>query len=767
MADVPRKVGRYELLRPIGVGGMAVVYLARQPDLERFVALKELRSFEVGDPAAAERFLRESRFVAQLSHQNIVTIHDYGEQGGVPYIVMEYLARGSLQPIVTELTLPQVAGVVEGMLSALAHAASEGVVHRDLKPANVLVTGDGRVKIADFGIAKHVQSTATRFRTVTGQAIGTPTYMSPEQALSDASGVGPQSDLYSVGAMTFEMLAGRPPFEGDSHYRVMWQHVHDPVPSLTALREGLDPAIAGWVVRMMAKEPGDRPAGADAAWRELEDVLDDSLGSRWRREARLVDMTPDARTPRPLTPAPFDEPAGEPAAPPAEDGFVTYEPLVPAGAGPTTPEPVDAAVVPLQAPEAPDVTDAPAEDEVPAKGASYVTYAPHRPPDPEPEPVPEREPETAPEPETEHAPEPEPVAVELAPADPVIDTGLRTIPPTRDPEPALVPAGDDDERSERSAARARTRMATGVPLIVFSALAAIGVGVLAALLLTGGGGAKATPTAQPRIVRSDDLTLTVPASWSRTTAATIPGLTFASPIGLSAPRADTPMSVVAGRVDAEGPTLLPKTLLARLTAEPRAHRVRLGDLQALRYDLRPREGAPLRAYVVPTDAGVATVACVRGRGASRVDGTACETLAQTLTLTRAKAFSVLPSARYADSLNRLLRQLKRADVRLSGALNRPRTQATQVAAAGALAARYTSTARALRDLDGGPAVRPLTRRAATGAAAVARVYRDMARGGRRHDRAAFGRAARRIAETKSVLRSRLSALGTAGYEIAR
>src|ERR687887_251183 len=152
--QVVRTVGRYEILREIGRGGMAAVYLARQIDLDRQVALKELGAFHAADPAFAERFLRESRVAGSLSHPNIVTVHDYFEHEGTPYISMEYIERGSLRPWVSRLSLPQMAGVLEGLLAGLTHAESRGIVHRDLKPENLMVTSQGAIKIADFGIAK-------------------------------------------------------------------------------------------------------------------------------------------------------------------------------------------------------------------------------------------------------------------------------------------------------------------------------------------------------------------------------------------------------------------------------------------------------------------------------------------------------------------------------------------------------------------------------------------------------------------------------------
>ena len=186
---------------------MAVVYLARQTDLDRWVALKELHP-EARDESVVKRFLRESRLAGSLSHPNIVTVLDFFEVDGTGYIAMEYVPRGSLRPYVGALTFAQVAGVLEGVLAALTCAERDGIVHRDLKPENVMVTADGRVKLADFGIAK--ATGAASLLTATGTTLGTPHYMAPEQAMGQA--VGPWTDLYSVGCMAYELVTGRLPF---------------------------------------------------------------------------------------------------------------------------------------------------------------------------------------------------------------------------------------------------------------------------------------------------------------------------------------------------------------------------------------------------------------------------------------------------------------------------------------------------------------------------------------------------------------------------
>src|SRR4051812_11626381 len=262
MPDVMKTVGRYEILREVGRGGMAMVYLARQTDLDRFVALKELGAFHASDPSFAQRFLRESRVAGSLSHPNIVGVHDYFEHDGTPYIAMEYIERGSLRPYVGKLDLAQIGGVLEGLLAGLMHAEKNGLVHRDLKPENVMVTGDRRVKIADFGIAKASTQVGKGYLTATGTAVGTPNYMAPEQAM--AQNIGPWTDLYSVGCMAFELFTGNVPFhDSESPMAILLRHVNEPIPPADVVNPSVDPQISSWIQRMLVKEPAQRTRSAE------------------------------------------------------------------------------------------------------------------------------------------------------------------------------------------------------------------------------------------------------------------------------------------------------------------------------------------------------------------------------------------------------------------------------------------------------------------------------------------------------------------------
>ena len=387
-AQTPNIVGRYEILREIGRGGMAIVYVARQPDLDRQVALKELSRFHAGSAEYAHRFLRESRMAGSLNHPNIVTVYEYFEHATMPYIAMEYVPRGSLRPYMKRLTLAQIAGVLEGVLAGLAHAEAGGIVHRDLKPENIMVTGDGRVKITDFGIARATQRAGTQYMTATGMTVGTPTYMAPEQAM--AGDIGPWSDLYSVGVLTYELLVGHVPFhDTDAPMVILMRHVNERIPSAVEVRPDVDPRLSEWIDALLVKDPQHRVRHAVDAWEALEDITVGLLGPLWRRDARLLDDQIAVSNAVPLTPAPFESQASirtpTPASSPAvADEFVTFDPSpavdTPPPAQPpaadTPPPPVQ--TPPPAQPPAADTPPPPVQTPPPAVVTPRRRSSPHR-----------------------------------------------------------------------------------------------------------------------------------------------------------------------------------------------------------------------------------------------------------------------------------------------------------------------------------------------------------------------------------------------------
>ncbi|MBK5230793.1 MAG: serine/threonine protein kinase, partial [Thermoleophilia bacterium] len=263
---------RYRIEKVVGAGGMATVYKAFDATLERPVALKVMRREVTGDPDQLERFRREARAAAKLSHAHIVTVIDAGEENGRPYIVFEYVPGETLkQRIKSRGRLPVTEAVAYAIEigSALVAAHGAGLVHRDVKPQNVLLDSAGHAKVADFGIARELE--ANDGLTKTGRVLGTTDYVAPEQAMGeDVTG---QSDVYSLGIVLFEMLTGEVPFKGENHVAVAMKHVKEQLPDVQRLRPEVSSTLAAVVEKMTAKEPVDRYLSAASAQSDLEDVL--------------------------------------------------------------------------------------------------------------------------------------------------------------------------------------------------------------------------------------------------------------------------------------------------------------------------------------------------------------------------------------------------------------------------------------------------------------------------------------------------------------
>jgi len=261
--------GRYRVLGRLGVGGMATVYLAEDSSLGRKVALKVMAERYAEDGEFVERFRREAQAAARLNHPNIIAVYDRGEADGRPYIAMEYLQGRTLKQLIQkEGPLPPERAIAMAMqiLAGLRYAHEHGVVHRDVKPHNVLVGDDGRIKVTDFGIAHAGDPQMTEV----GSIVGTAQYLSPEQARGRS--VGPQTDIYSLGVVLYEMLAGRVPFEGDSSVAIAMQHVSDEPPPLRSLAPGVPESLAMVVAHAMLKQPSQRYASADEFAADLDRV---------------------------------------------------------------------------------------------------------------------------------------------------------------------------------------------------------------------------------------------------------------------------------------------------------------------------------------------------------------------------------------------------------------------------------------------------------------------------------------------------------------
>ena len=253
-------LGKYQLREQLGRGGMADVYRAYHPQLDRFVAVKVLRGELVDDPEFLARFQREAKIVAALRHANIVQVFDADAQDDIYYMVMELLDGDSLKARLTDYRarderMPhgEVVRVMLDVLDGLAYAHSEGMIHRDLKPANIMLIKRGQAVITDFGIAQMVG--ATRY-TMSGALMGTLNYMAPEQGMQNQSDA--RSDLYSLGIVLYEMLTGKPPFDADTPLAILMKHVNEPLPLPSTSGVNIPQPLERVLLKALSKNPDDR-----------------------------------------------------------------------------------------------------------------------------------------------------------------------------------------------------------------------------------------------------------------------------------------------------------------------------------------------------------------------------------------------------------------------------------------------------------------------------------------------------------------------------
>src|SRR5713226_9597564 len=332
-----RRIGKYIIKRELGRGGMGAVYLAEQPGLGREVAIKELILSAVADPTALKRFMQEAQVMARTSHPNLVQVHDLEQMGDANYIVLEFVRGKSLRDRINQgnLPLPQTFAVMHGVLQALDYAHKHAIVHRDMKPENVLMSEEGDVKVADFGIARLTDdSGAGSTATKTGTTVGTPQYMSPEQVAS--SKVDGRSDLYSAGIMFYELVVGQPPFtasEADGPFTLMAKHVQAPPKPPSVHRPGLDMGLEEVILKSLSKRPEERYQSGQ----EFDDAMSriaDRLCPGWQRSllpgADLAKMVPGGTASPTAFPAIPGMPVMPAASPiPAQPVQSVYNPTPP------------------------------------------------------------------------------------------------------------------------------------------------------------------------------------------------------------------------------------------------------------------------------------------------------------------------------------------------------------------------------------------------------------------------------------------------------
>jgi serine/threonine-protein kinase len=308
-----KQLGQYRVVGPVGEGGMAAVYRAYEPGLDRYVALKILPRHFTSDPQFIGRFRQEAKLIAKLQHVHILPVHDFGHEEDYTFIVMPFVQTGTLADLLDDHPLPlaDILRIVAQVGDALAYAHERGIVHRDVKPSNILIDDRGNCLLTDFGIAKIVEATV-QF-TQTGAIIGTPAYMSPEQILGET--LDGRSDLYSLGIILFEMATGRQPYRAETPPAIFVKHLHDPLPMPRELNPDLPEAVERVILKALAKNREHRFPTASAMVEALSDAFHESRAAPVHPPVGEGDLAPTI-APEPTGRAPARH-AGLAAAGPA------------------------------------------------------------------------------------------------------------------------------------------------------------------------------------------------------------------------------------------------------------------------------------------------------------------------------------------------------------------------------------------------------------------------------------------------------------------
>ncbi len=324
-----KQLGPYQIVAPLGEGGMAAVYKAYQPAMDRYVALKVLPRHFASDPQFVTRFQQEARVVAQLQHPHILPVFDFGEADGYTYIVMPFVKSGTLTDLLKgpALSLPHIRTLVTQIGSALDYAHARGLVHRDVKPSNVLIDETGNCLLTDFGLAKIMEGSI--HLTTSGAIMGTPAYMSPEQGLGQK--IDKRSDIYSLGVILYEMAVGRTPYVAETPMAVVIKHINDPLPPPHTIKPDLPEALERVILKALAKTPEDRFASAGEMVRALQAAIPETTLAAPTTEAALRIEEPAPETVKQAPPQVKTEQAA-PAEPVAPE---TVKPSAPPLAVPT------------------------------------------------------------------------------------------------------------------------------------------------------------------------------------------------------------------------------------------------------------------------------------------------------------------------------------------------------------------------------------------------------------------------------------------------
>jgi hypothetical protein len=694
-------IAGYRIEGVLGQGGMGVVYEATQLSLNRTVALKLLAGQLGDDPAFRERFRREGLLQAQIDHPNIVTVYEAGDTDAGLFLAMRLVRGPNLKDMILarELDAGRSLRILTPVADALDAAHAEGLIHRDIKPQNILVSGRDHAYLADFGLTK---APGEKSLTKTGQFVGTLDYISPEQIRGKPA--SKQSDIYALAAVLYECLSGVVPYPKDSEAAVLYAHMSDEPPSVTEARPDLPGGLDDVIRKAMSKNPEERQQSASELMREAEEAF-----SRKTRAA----MTP---------PPPIESPE-ETGLRASEVDVGTREALAQDSDELATQVGGDA----TRAAVGGDATQVGGADATRAAGVgtdgTQVAGAGG-------------------------------ATVAAGAAAGATQMGAA---PGAATQP--LPATGFTPGQGTPAVREPSRVSGGVVAAIV--VAVIALGVVGYLVGSSGSGGKQAP-ANNSSASAGPLTITFPDTWQRVTAAPpVPGLTFKDLISV-APRGGPAVgALTAGMVSAADPTLLPVTFKKQLTGgPPKGEPVQLGSVQAFRYTgLKPKNySRDLTVYTVPTDAGVATVACSAPTGQSATFLPDCERAASTLTLSGVKASNLGIPASYVNTVNGAIKTMQTKRAAALGKVKSAKNPAGQATGLRAAAAAYAGAAKTLAGAGAPPQVGAINAALVAALRHGAAGYTQMAAGAASNNGGMYSAGAKQVKQADAALQQALKAL---------